>query len=468
MLENLDPVLLSRIQFAFTISFHILFPAFTIGLASWLAVVEGFYLYTKHPIYEEIYKFWIKIFAVTFGMGVVSGLIMSYQFGTNWALFSDKVGNILGPLLGYEVMTAFFLEASFLGIMLFGWNRVSRKMHFAATLIVAIGTFISAFWILSANSWMQTPAGYTIGEDGLFYPASWMKIIFNPSFGHRFVHMMIAAYLTTAFVIGGIAAWYLWRDRFVKHAKIMFAMAMFMAVFVAPIQLLVGDSHGLNTYKYQPAKIAAIEGIWENEKGAGLRLFGWPDSEAEVTKYSIEIPKLASLIITHSLDGEIKGLKNWKKEDRPPVAIVFWAFRVMVGLGMLMILTGLIALVLYFRKKLFTTKWFQLWCMALTPAGFIAVLAGWFVTEIGRQPYLVYNLLRTKEMVSPIAGNVVLISLTTLIVVYAFIFGSATYYILKLISKGPIIGKWHSNVYGGHGLHHPATISGIFPKSHKD
>tara|TARA_R110002110_G_scaffold415857_1_gene658516 strand:+ start:19884 stop:21326 length:1443 start_codon:yes stop_codon:yes gene_type:complete len=468
MLESFDPVLLSRIQFAFTVSFHILFPAFTIGLASWLAVVEGFYLYTKHPIYEEIYKFWIKIFAITFGMGVVSGLIMSYQFGTNWSVFSDKVGNILGPLLGYEVMTAFFLEASFLGIMLFGWNRVSRKMHFVATLIVAVGTFISAFWILSANSWMQTPAGYTIGEDGLFYPESWMKIIFNPSFVYRFSHMMIASYLTTAFVIGGIAAWYLWQDRFVKHARIMFAMAMFMAIFVAPIQLLIGDNHGINTHEYQPAKIAAMEGIWENEKGAGLRLFGWPDSKAEETKYSVEIPKLASLIITHSLDGEIKGLKNWKKEDRPPVAIVFWAFRVMVGIGLLMILTGLIALVLYFKKKLFTTRWFQFWCMALTPAGFIAVLAGWFVTEIGRQPYLVYNLLRTKEMVSPVPGHLVFTTLATLIVVYTFVFGSATYYILKLIAKGPIIGKWHESCYGAHGLRHPVTISDIFPKSHDE
>jgi len=464
-LGNLEPALLSRVQFAFTVSFHIIFPTFTIGLASWLAVVEGFYLFTKHPIYEEIYKFWIKIFAITFGMGVVSGLMMSYQFGTNWAIFSDKVGNILGPLLGYEVMTAFFLEASFLGIMLFGWNRVSRKMHFVATLIVAIGTFISAFWILSANSWMQTPSGYTIGDDGLFYPESWLEIIFNPSFVYRFFHMMIASYLTTAFVIGGIAAWYLWKNRFVKHARIMFAMAMFMALFVAPIQLFVGDSHGLNTHEYQPAKIAAMEGIWENEEGAGLRLFGWPDDKAEETKYSVEIPKLASLIITHSLGGEIKGLKNWKKEDRPPAAIVFWAFRVMVGLGLLMILTGLVALVLYLKKQLFHTKWFQIWCMALTPAGFIAVLAGWFVTEIGRQPYLVYNVLRTKDMVSPVPEHVVLTTLITIIIVYTFIFGSATYYILKLISKGPITGKWHDGYYGSHGLQHPMTIADVFPKS---
>lgn len=465
MLEHFDPVILSRIQFAFTVSFHIIFPSFTIGLASWLAVVEGFYLYTKHPIYQEIYKFWVKIFAITFGMGVVSGLVMSYQFGTNWALFSDKVGNVLGPLLGYEVMTAFFLEASFLGIMLFGWNRVSRKMHFISTVIVAVGTLISAFWILSANSWMHTPAGYTIGDDGLFYPTSWMNIIFNPSFKYRYLHMVTAAYLTTAFVVGGVAAWYLLKNRFVKHARIMLAMAMVMAVFVAPIQLLLGHEHGLNTHEYQPVKIAAMEGIWNDEKGAALRLFGWPDEKAEETKYSIEIPKAASLIVTNSLDGEIKGLKSWPKAERPPVAVVFWCFRIMVGIGLLMILTGLIASYLHFKKQLYTTRWFHWLCVMMTPAGFVAVLCGWFVTEVGRQPYLVYNMLRTYDMVSPIEGHLVLISLATIVVVYGFIFGSAGYYLSRLIAKGPIVGQWHE-LYGAHGVRHPVAISDIFPGSH--
>lgn len=304
----IDPNFLSRIQFAFTISFHIIFPSFTIGLASWLAVIEGLWLKTNNNIYQEIYKFWVKIFAVTFGIGVVTGVVMSYQFGTNWSGFSDKLGNVLGPLLGYEVLTAFFLESSFLGIMLFGWNRVSKKMHFAATLIVAIGTIISAFWILSANSWMQTPTGYSVGSDNIIYPTSWLEIIFNPSFPYRFCHMIIASYLTTAFIVGGVAAWYLLQKKFIDHAKIMFAMAMLMAVLVTPIQIFVGDLHGLNTMKYQPIKVSAMEGIWETEKGAALRLIGWPDDKEETTKYSIKIPKLASLILTNKLDGEVKGL----------------------------------------------------------------------------------------------------------------------------------------------------------------
>ena len=322
----LDPVLLARIQFAFTVSFHIVFPAMSIGLASFLAVVEGCWLKTGDQRFKDIYKFWVKIFAVTFGMGVVSGVVMSYEFGTNWSVFSDKVGNILGPLLGYEVLTAFFLEASFLGIMLFGWGRVSQRMHFVSTCIVAIGTLISAFWILAANSWMQTPQGFTIAADERFYPTNWLAIIFNPSFPYRLGHMVLAAYLSTAFVVGGVAAFYLFKNRYQSHARIMLGMAVLMAVLATPIQIFLGDQHGLNTLKYQPVKIAAMEGIWETEKGAGLRLFGWPDQKEEVTKYSIEIPKLASLILTHSFDGEVKGLKAWPAEDRPPVFLVFWFF----------------------------------------------------------------------------------------------------------------------------------------------
>ena len=359
MIESLDPVLLARIQFAFTISFHIVFPAFTIGLASWLAVLEWRWLATGNPVYAEVYRMWVKIFAVTFGMGVVSGVVMSFQFGTNWSVFSDRVGNVLGPLLGYEVLTAFFLEASFLGVMLFGWNRVSPRMHFAATLIVAGGTLVSAFWILSADSWMQTPTGFRVAEDGLFYPTNWLEVIFNPSFAYRFVHMVTAAYLTTAFVVGGIGAFYLWRGLHVKHARVMFGMAMIMAVSVAPLQLLLGDRHGLNTLEHQPAKVSAMEGLWETQEGAPLLLFGWPDQEGETTRYALEIPKLSSLILTHDLDGEVKGLKEWPRDERPPVAWVFWSFRVMVGIGMLMILTGLAAIVLYLRKRLFDTRWFQ-------------------------------------------------------------------------------------------------------------
>jgi len=458
MFDTLDPDLLARIQFAFTISFHICFPAFTIGLASWLAVLEWRWLKTGDSAYAEVYRMWVKIFAVAFGMGVVSGVVMSFQFGTNWSVFADKAGNVLGPLLGYEVLTAFFLEASFLGVMLFGWNRVSPRMHFASTVIVAVGTLISAFWILSANSWMQTPQGFRIGENGLFYPTSWFAVIFNPSFPYRLCHMVIAAYLTTAFVVAGIGAYYLWRGIHTKHARVMFGMAMIMAVFVAPLQLLIGDVHGLNTFKYQPAKVAAMEGIWETERGAALRLFGWPDQMEERTKYAVTIPKLSSLILTHELDGEIKGLKAWPPDQRPPVAWVFWTFRLMVGVGMLMIATGVTALILYTKKHLFDTRWFQYWCMALTPAGFVAVLAGWFVTEIGRQPWMVHGVLRTSASVSPVVGSPVAISLAAFIVTYLFVFGAGTYYILHLIGKGPSIEE---EAYGAHGVKTPPLVTDV-------
>ena len=452
MFSQLDPLTLARIQFAFTISFHIVFPAFTIGLASWLAVLEWRWLKTGNAVYAEVYRMWVKIFAVTFGMGVVSGVVMSFQFGTNWSVFSDTGGSVLGPLLGYEVLTAFFMEASFLGVMLFGWNRVGPRMHFAATMIVAVGTVISAFWILSANSWMQTPQGFRIGADGLLYPTDWMAVIFNPSFPYRFVHMVVAAYLTTAFVVAGIGGFYLWRGRHTAHARVMFGMAMIMAVFVAPAQLLIGDMHGLNTLDHQPAKVAAMEGLWETQRGAPLKLFGWPDQEAETTRFAVEIPKLSSLILTHRLDGEVRGLKDWPRDERPPAAWIFWCFRIMVGLGMLMILTGVVALILYWRKRLFDTRWFQYWCMALTPAGFISVLAGWFVTEIGRQPWMVYGVMRTVDAVSPVQGGPVAISLAAFVLTYTFVFGAGSYYILRLIAKGPASDE---TAYGAHGVAAP-------------
>ncbi len=433
---DLDPLILARIQFAFTVCFHIIFPAFTIGLASWLAVCEGLWLKTKDVRYRDIAKFWSKIFAVAFGMGVVSGVVMSYQFGTNWSVFSDKTGSVLGPLLGYEVLTAFFLEASFLGVMLFGWNRVSPRMHFIATLAVAIGTLFSAFWILAANSWMQTPQGFVIAADGTFHPTDWIEVIFNPSFPYRFAHMVTAAYLTTAFTVGGVSAWYLWNKRYVDHARIMLGMAMIMAIFVAPIQILIGDAHGLNTLEHQPSKVAAMEGLWETERGMPLTLFGMPNEETERTDHAVNVPKLGSLILTHDINGEVKGLKEWAKEDRPPVAIVFWAFRIMVLFGILMALTGLIAVILYLRKRLYDTRWFQLWCMALTPSGFIAILAGWTTTEVGRQPYTVYGVLRTAESVSPVLPQHIALSLLAFVVVYLAVFGAGTYYILKLIRKG--------------------------------
>ncbi len=456
---ELDPILLSRIQFAFTISFHIIFPALTIGLSSWLAVVEGLWLITGRPVYQEIYKLWVKIFAVTFAMGVVSGVVMSYQLGTNWSGFSDSVGNVLGPLFAFEVLTAFFLEASFLGIMLFGWDRVTRTMHFASTIIVALGTLTSAFWILSANSWMHTPAGYELHEGLIFHPTSWLEIIFNPSFPYRLMHMVIAAYLTTAFFVGGIGSWYLLKKRHLAHARIMVGMAMLMAVFVVPLQVLLGDLHGTNTFAYQPTKVAAIEGLWETKKGAPLILLGWPDKQKEETWSVLEIPKLASLLLTHDLKGEVKGLKTWPKEDRPPVAIIFWSFRVMVGIGLLMLATGFMAIYLYFRKILFDKKWFQGWCFVMTPSGFIAVLAGWFVTEIGRQPYIVYGLMRTAHASSPVMGRDVLLSLLAFVFVYTFIFGAGIYYISQLIKKGPFPFLKPEDIYGSHGVTPPMLRS---------
>jgi len=456
MVDNLDPVLFSRVQFAFTISFHIFFPAFTIGLASWLAVLECIWLATGKPVYAVVYRMWVKIFAVTFGMGVVSGVVMSFQFGTNWAVFADKAGNVLGPLLGYEVLAAFFLEASFLGIMLFGWNRVNRGVHFAATVIVTLGTLISAFWILSANSWMQTPQGFRVGENGLLYPTNWLQIIFSPSFPYRFVHMVTAAYLTTAFVAGGIGALYLRLDHHIKEARVMLGMAMIMAIFVAPLQLLVGDMHGRNTFAHQPIKVAAIEGLWETQHGAPLTLFGWPDQKEEITKFAVEIPRLSSLILTHDLNGEVRGLKAWPRDERPPVPWVFYSFRVMVGVGSLMALTGLAGLILYLRKRLFDTRWFQKWCIAMIPAGFIAVLAGWFVTEIGRQPYVIQGILRTAEALSPVNGVPVAISLGAFILTYGVVFGAGAYYIIKLIRKGP---ETEADVYGSHGVRKPPLIT---------
>jgi cytochrome d ubiquinol oxidase subunit I len=432
----LDPVFLSRIQFAFTISFHIIFPAFTIGLAGYLAAIEWKFLKTKDETYKEIYKFWVKIFAVAFGMGVVSGVVMPYEFGTNWANFSARLGNVVGPLMAYEVLTAFFLEASFLGIMIFGWNKVSPKIHFASTIIVAIGTLISAFWILTVNSWMQTPAGFTIDENGIFHPLNWLKIIFNPSFIYRFSHMVVACYITTAFVVAGISALYLLKKKSAKHSKIMFSMALKFIIVATPLQIVIGDLHGLNTFKHQPAKIAAMEGIWETEKGAGLKLFGIPDQNLEKTKYSIEIPKLVSVILTHSLNGEVIGLKEWPKELRPPVLPVFFSFRVMVGLGFLMLALAIAAAVLMFQKKVFSEKWFQIWCVIMAPAGFIALLAGWFVAEIGRQPFVVYGFMFTHEAASAVSSEQVLFSLIAFILVYIAIFSAAIFYISRLIKKG--------------------------------
>jgi cytochrome bd ubiquinol oxidase subunit I len=435
-MEWLDPVVLARLQFAFVVTFHFLFPAFTIGLASYLAVLEGLWLLTRDSVYRELYQFWLPIFAVSFGMGVVSGIVMSYQFGTNWGRMSDAVGAVMGPVMSYEVLTAFFLEAGFLGIMLFGWKRVGEKAHFFATCMVALGTFFSAFWILSANSWMHTPAGYTIVE-GRFQPADWWQIVFNPSFPYRLVHTVLGAYLTTAFVVGGVGAWHLLKGHWDGASQRMFSMAMWMAALVAPLQAIAGDFHGLNTLEHQPAKIAAMEGHFETHAGAPLYLFGLPDLEAETTRYAIGIPKLGSLILGHSWDAELKGLKAFPRDQWPNAPVIFWTFRLMVGIGFLMIGIGLVSLWLRWHKRLYDAQWFLRLCVLASPLGFFAVTFGWITTEHGRQPWVVYGLMRTADAVSPHPAGSVLASLVMFVVVYCVVFGAGTYYLLRLMREVP-------------------------------
>ncbi len=434
-----DAIELARIQFAFTVSFHIIFPAFSIGLASYLAVLNGLHLRTGRDIYLTLFNYWKTIFAVAFGMGVVSGIVMSYQFGTNWSVFSDKAGPVIGPLMGYEVLSAFFLEAGFLGVMLFGRSKVGPRLHFFATLMVAVGTLGSAFWILSVNSWMQTPQGHGINEVGQFVPEDWWAIVFNPSFPYRLVHMVLAAYLTTALVVGAVGGWHLLRDRANKGARVMFSMAMGMLIVVAPLQIVAGDFHGLNTLEYQPAKIAAMEGHFEPHPNgrAPLILFGIPDSENETVRYAVQIPYLSSLILTHDLTSPLPGLKDFPRDERPPVAIVFWSFRVMVALGFAMLGLGLWAAVLRWRGAIYDRPWLHRAAVAMGPAGFIAVLAGWITTEVGRQPWTVYGLLSTTDSVAPVEAAAVGASLVAFIVIYFMLFGAGTVYILRLMGNRP-------------------------------
>ncbi len=439
MFDNFDALLLARIQFAFTVSFHFIFPAFSIGLASYLAVLEGLWLKTGKQLYLDLFRYWLKIFAVAFAMGVVSGIVMSYQFGTNWSVFSDKAGPVIGPLMAYEVLTAFFLEAGFLGVMLFGMSRVGKKLHFAATCMVALGTFVSAFWILSVNSWMQTPTGFEMGANGQFLPGkSWWDIIFNPSFPYRLVHTVIAAYLTTAFVVGGVGAWHLLKEASNSHARKMFSMAMWMAALVAPIQIFAGDMHGLNTLEHQPQKVMAMEGHYQSHPdGAPLILFGIPDSAEKRVKYAVEIPKASSLILKHDLNAPLAGLDTIPDDQEPPVGIVFWSFRIMVGIGFAMLGIGAWSLLARLRRKLYDWSWLHRAALVMAPSGFVAVIAGWITTEVGRQPYVIYNLLRTEDAASPLAAPAVGASLLAFVLVYFAVFSVGTWYIMKLMSSAP-------------------------------
>ena len=443
---------LARIQFGFTISFHIVFPALTIGLASYLAVLEARWLYTRDEVYRDLYRFWLNVFAVAFGMGVVSGIVMAYQFGTNWSEFSRFSGGVTGPLLAYEVLTAFFLEAGFLGVMMFGLNRVGPTLHFMSTVMVAIGTLISSFWILASNSWMHTPQGHEI-IDGRVVPVDWLMVIFNPSFPYRLAHMVTAAYLATALVVGAAAAWHLLRGRNNPPVRKMLSMAMWMVFFTAPIQAVIGDFHGLNTLEHQPAKLAAIEGHWENKPGESvpLILFGWPDMEREETRYAVAVPKLGSLILTHTLDGQFPGLKEFAREDRPNSTIVFWTFRVMVGLGLLMIALGIWSALFRLRERLYRSRAFLRFALLMGPAGIVAILAGWYTTEIGRQPWLIYGVMRTADGVSAHGTSQVGLTLAVFVIVYLIVFGAGTVYALRLIGKGPAVHEGESPPRGGPG-----------------
>jgi cytochrome bd ubiquinol oxidase subunit I len=434
---TLDPVLLSRLQWAWVIAWHILLPAFTVGLASYIAVLEGLYFLTGREIWFRISGFWTRIFAVSFGMGVVSGIIMPFQFGTNWSRFIDAAADVISPLLSYEGLMAFFLEASFLGVLLFGRRLVPSWAHFFAAVMVAFGTLLSSFWILATNSWMQTPQGYKI-VDGRFEPVDWMAIIFNPSFPYRLMHNVTAFYITTAFVVMGVGAWLLRRERAADDARTMMRMALDLLILLVPLQIFLGDQHGLNTLEYQPAKLAAIEGRYETAQPAPLTLFGIPDDAEATMRAAIEIPRLGSLVLTHSWNGAIKGLKEWPADQRPPVGPPFFAFRVMVGIACIMLLIVVAGQVLRLRSRLWGSVWFLRLCQLAAPLGFIAVIAGWITTEVGRQPWTVYGLLRTADSVSPsLTGANVAWSLAFYVVVYLIMFPTGIAFMAGLVRRGP-------------------------------
>ena len=433
---DLDPVLLSRLQFAFTITFHIIFPSFTIGLSAYIATLGVMWIRTDEDRYQRLMRFWTHIFAVSFAMGVVSGIVMSYEFGTNWSRFSVAVGNVVAPLIGYEVLTAFFLEATFLGVLLFAFNKVPRGLYVTAAIIVAVGTMLSAFWILAANSWMHTPTGHEM-RGGVAHPLDWVAIIFNPSFPYRFAHMLNAAYLTTAFVVLAVGARFLVAGRHIEEARTMLRMAIGMAAILAPLQLVIGDLHGLNTLQHQPIKIAAMEGHWDGSKPGDFHIFAWPDEEAETNRFAISIPKGSSLILTHKMKGLFPGLTSVPPEDRPPVKTVFFAFRIMLAIGFFMIGSALLGAFLWWRGGLFEQRWYlrvmaHTWWM-----GFVAVIAGWVVTESGRQPWVVHGILRTADATSPVIGENILASLILFVIAYSVVFSFGIYYINRLIAKGP-------------------------------
>jgi len=447
---QLDPELLSRLQFAWVVGWHILLPAFTVGLASYIAFLEGVYALTRRPVFLNLSQFWLKIFAISFGMGVVTGIVMPFQFGTNWSRFSDAAGNVISPLLAYEGLTAFFLEATFLGVLLFGRKLVPPPVHFVAAILVAVGTLSSAFWILATNSWMQTPVGYEV-VDGRYFPKDWFDIVFSPSFPYRLAHTVSAFYVTTAFVVLGVGAYTVRRGQALAEGRVMLRLALWFLTIFVPLQIVLGDAHGLNTLEYQPAKLAAIEGLWDGGKGVPASIIGWPDQSAQRNLDEIAIPKLGSLYLTHSWDGAVKGLKDFPADQRPPVAIVYFAFRIMVGIGLAML--GMVALGLFLlaRRELDRTQWYLRLCEFTICLGFIAVIAGWTTTEVGRQPWTIYGLMRTADSVSPsLTGGNVLLSLVLYVIVYLVVFPVGVSIMLGIVRRGPAAPEEAPPIASGH------------------
>ncbi|MDI5920346.1 cytochrome ubiquinol oxidase subunit I [Halomonas sp. LR5S13] len=450
---ELDPLLLSRLQFAFVVAFHAIFPVFTIGLASYIALLNGLFFKTENPAWDRLALFWTRVFAVVFGMGVVSGIVMSFQFGTNWSNFSQAASNFLGPVLSYEVVTAFFLEAAFLGVLLFGRGKVPQGVHLFAAIMVATGTFISSFWILSANSWMQTPAGVEL-IDGRFHVTSWSEAIFNPSFWYRFWHMVVASFLTGGFVVAGVSAWYLLIRRDVEANRKALSMCLWLLLVLTPAQAVLGDFHGLNTLEHQPTKVAAMEGNWERSTNVPLLLFAWPDQEAQENRFEVGIPSLASLILTHHADGEVPGISEVPPEEQPPVWLVFWSFRVMVGIGLAMIAVALAGLWLRRGGRVFEHRGFLQLMRVMTVTPFIAVLAGWFVTETGRAPWLVYGMMTHAEGLTPsLTGGMALFTLVGYIAVYAVVFWAGIYYLTRVVRQG-MLPEMHRDTVEGE-VHRP-------------
>jgi cytochrome bd ubiquinol oxidase subunit I len=446
---QLDPELLSRLQFAWVVGWHILLPAFTVGLASYIAFLEGAYALTKRQVFLNLSQFWLRIFAISFGMGVVTGIVMPFQFGTNWSRFSDAAGNVISPLLAYEGLTAFFLEATFLGILLFGRKLVPPFVHFIAAVLVAVGTLSSSFWIIATNSWMQTPVGYEF-IDGRYFPKDWFDIVFSPSFPYRLAHTVSAFYVTTAFVVLGVGAYTVRRGQSLAEGRLMLRLALWFLMIFVPLQILLGDAHGLNTLEHQPAKLAAIEGLWDGGKGVPASIIGWPDQAAERNLGEIAIPELGSLYLTHSWNGAVKGLKDFPADQRPPVAIVYFAFRIMVGIGLAML--GMVALGLFLlaRRELDRTQWYLRLCEFTVCLGFIAVIAGWTTTEVGRQPWTIYGLMRTADSVSPsLTGGNVLLSLLLYVAVYLVIYPVGVSVMLGIVRRGPAASEDASPIESG-------------------